>query len=391
MNTTDKNNRSWCVIIPTYNNAKTLKRVIDGVLEYTSDIFIINDGSTDETSEILKNYLQINLINLPENKGKGNALQVGFQTALQHQFDYAITIDSDGQHYPDDIPVFLEELNATNEPILLIGSRNMTHESVPKKSSFGNRFSNFWFWFETGIKLTDTQSGYRAYPLKKLPKRFFTTKFEFEIEVIVRTAWKNISVKNVPIQVLYDPNERVSHFRPFRDFTRISILNTVLVLITLLYIKPRNLFKKLKKKSFKQFIKEDILQTNDSKEVKAFSIALGVFIGIIPVWGFQTFLSIFLAAVLKGNKALSFLGSNISIPPMIPFIVWGSLQIGGLLIPGAMPLTIDFEHISWQALQAHLLQYLVGSLILATFTSVILGIAVYMLLSYHHRKSTKNV
>lgn len=391
MNTTDKNNRSWCVIIPTYNNAKTLQRVIDGVLEYTSHIFIINDGSTDETPEILKNYLQINLINLPENKGKGNALQVGFQTALQHQFDYAITIDSDGQHYPDDIPVFLEELNATNEPILLIGSRNMTHESVPKKSSFGNRFSNFWFWFETGIKLSDTQSGYRAYPLKKLPKRFFTTKFEFEIEVIVRTAWKNISVKNVPIQVLYDPNERVSHFRPFRDFTRISILNTVLVLITLLYIKPRNLFKKLKKKSFKQFIKEDILQTNDSKEVKALSIALGVFIGIIPVWGFQTFLSIFLAAVLKGNKALSFLGSNISIPPMIPFIVWGSLQIGGLLIPGAMPLTIDFEHISWQALQAHLLQYLVGSLILATFTSVILGIAVYMLLSYYQRKSIKNV
>lgn len=386
-----KNNKSWCVIIPTYNNAKTLKRVIDGVLEYTSHIFIINDGSTDETPEILKNYPQVYLINLPVNKGKGYALQTGFKIALQERFDYAITIDSDGQHYPDDIPVFLEELNATNEPILLIGSRNMTHESVPKKSSFGNRFSNFWFWFETGIKLTDTQSGYRAYPLKKLPKRFFTTKFEFEVEVIVRTAWKNISVKNVPIQVLYDPNERVSHFRPFRDFTRISILNTVLVLITLLYIKPRNLFKKLKKKSFKQFIKEDILQTNDSKEVKAFSIALGVFIGIIPVWGFQTFLSIFLAAVLKGNKALSFLGSNISIPPMIPFIVWGSLQIGGLLIPGAMPLTIDFEHISWQALQAHLLQYLVGSLILATFTSVILGIAVYMLLSYYQRKSIKNV
>ena len=391
MNTTDKNNPSWCVIIPTYNNAKTLQRVIDGVLEYTSHIFIINDGSTDETPEILKNYPQVYLINLPVNKGKGYALQTGFKIALQERFDYAITIDSDGQHYPDDIPVFLEELNATNEPILLIGSRNMTHESVPKKSSFGNRFSNFWFWFETGIKLTDTQSGYRAYPLKKLPKRFFTTKFEFEIEVIVRTAWKNISVKNVPIQVLYDPNERVSHFRPFRDFTRISILNTVLVLITLLYIKPSNLFKKLKKKSFKQFIKEDILQTNDSKEVKAFSIALGVFIGIIPVWGFQTFLSIFLAAVLKGNKALSFLGSNISIPPMIPFIVWGSLQIGGLLIPGAMPLTIDFEHISWQALQAHLLQYLVGSLILATFTSVILGIAVYMLLSYYQRKSIKNV
>lgn len=248
-----QNNKTWCVIIPTYNNAKTLKRVVDGVLNYTNHIFIVNDGSTDETADILENYKQLYILNVPQNKGKGNALQIGFKKALSLNYDYALTIDSDGQHYPTDIPVFLEELNATTEPILLIGSRNMTHESVPKKSSFGNRFSNFWFQFETGIKLTDTQSGYRLYPLKHFPKRFFTNKFEFEIEVIVRTAWKNISIKNVPIQVLYDPNERISHFRPFRDFTRISILNTVLVLITLLYIKPRNILLKFKKKVLRRF------------------------------------------------------------------------------------------------------------------------------------------
>src|SRR5690606_40073815 len=115
-------------------------------------------------------------------------------------------------------------------------------------------------------------------------------KFDVKSEVIKRNGVKNISVKNVPIHIFYDPNKLVAHFRPFRDFNRIRILNTVFVLITLLYIKPRNLFKKLKKKSFKQFIKEDILQTNDSKEVKAVSIALGVFIGIIRVGGFQTFL-----------------------------------------------------------------------------------------------------
>lgn len=391
MNKPIENNKSWCVIIPTYNNAKTLKRVIEGVLNYTNHVFIINDGSTDATLQILQNYQQLHVIHLAENKGKGNALQTGFKVAIKHGFDYALTIDSDGQHYPDDIPVFLEELNKTSEPLLLIGSRNMTHESVPKKSSFGNRFSNFWFWFETGIKLSDTQSGYRLYPLKKIPKRFFTSKFEFEIEVIVRTAWKNVTVKNVPIRVLYDPNERVSHFRPFRDFTRISVLNTVLVVITLLYIKPRNLFKKFKKKSFKQFIKEDVLQTTDSKEVKALSIALGVFIGIVPVWGFQTFLSIFLAAVFKWNKSLSFLGSNISIPPLIPFIVLGSLKIGSFIIPADQPLILDFDHISFESLQTHLLQYIVGSVILATFMSIILGITIYFILNYYQRKRIKNV
>lgn len=391
MNKPIENNKSWCVIIPTYNNAKTLKRVIEGVLNYTNHVFIINDGSTDATLQILQNYQQLHVIHLAENKGKGNALQTGFKVAIKHGFDYALTIDSDGQHYPDDIPVFLEELNKTSEPLLLIGSRNMTHESVPKKSSFGNRFSNFWFWFETGIKLSDTQSGYRLYPLKKIPKRFFTSKFEFEIEVIVRTAWKNVTVKNVPIRVLYDPSERVSHFRPFRDFTRISVLNTVLVVITLLYIKPRNLFKKFKKKSFKQFIKEDVLQTTDSKEVKALSIALGVFIGIVPVWGFQTFLSIFLAAVFKWNKSLSFLGSNISIPPLIPFIVLGSLKIGSFIIPADQPLILDFDNISFESLQTHLLQYIVGSVILATFMSIILGITIYFILNYYQRKRIKNV
>jgi glycosyltransferase involved in cell wall biosynthesis len=236
-----------CVIIPTYNNPKTLQRVINSVLQYTSDIIIVNDGSTDNTPQILEEYSNLIQIHHSKNCGKGLALRNGFKKALELDYKYAITIDSDGQHFPSDIPVFLTALEMDPEA-LFIGSRNMVQEGVPKKSSFGNKFSNFWFWFETGNKLQDTQSGFRLYPLWKMPADYYTNKFEFEIEVIVRAAWKGIPVKNIPIQVLYDPNERVSHFRPFQDFTRISILNTVLVLITLIYIKPRDLVKKLKKK-----------------------------------------------------------------------------------------------------------------------------------------------
>ncbi len=238
-----------CVLIPTYNNAKTLRRVLDGVLLFTQHIIVVNDGATDETSSILSEYNQLNIISLPQNKGKGNALKIGFRRALELGYDYALTIDSDGQHYPDDIPVFINELEKHNAPILLVGSRNMNQDNIPKKSSFGHKFSNFWFHFETGVQLTDTQSGYRLYPLKHLPKKYFSEKFEFEIEILVRTSWKGVLLKNVPIKVLYDPAERVSHFRPFQDFMRISILNTVLVFITLLYIKPRNFFRNLKKKA----------------------------------------------------------------------------------------------------------------------------------------------
>lgn len=237
-----------CIIIPTYNNAATLKRVIDASLQLTNHILVINDGSTDSTTSILAEYAlkdKIRLFTFDQNRGKGSALKLGFKKALQIGYRYAITIDSDGQHFPQDIPVFIDEISK-NGPALLIGSRNMKHETVPTKSSFGNRFSNFWFWFETGIKLTDTQCGFRLYPLNEISKiRFYTGKFEFEIEVPVKAAWRSIPVRNVPVNVLYDPTERVSHFRPFWDFARISVLNTWLVSVAILYIKPRNFVRSL--------------------------------------------------------------------------------------------------------------------------------------------------
>ncbi|OCK52152.1 glycosyltransferase [Chryseobacterium sp. CBo1] len=371
--------RKICVLIPTYNNEKTLKRVIDGVLDYTENIIVVNDGSTDSTSEILKHYTQINVLNLPENKGKGNGLKTGFRKAKELGFDYAITIDSDGQHYPDDIPVFVEAMVDENEDVLLIGNRNMSQDGIPKKSSFGNRFSNFWFWFETGIKLEDTQSGYRLYPLHKIPKKYFTPKFEFEIEIIVRTAWRHVPVKNVPIKVLYDPAERVSHFRPFKDFTRISILNTILVTITLLYIIPRNFVNNFKKKSFKRFIKEDVLESEGTNRIKAFSIALGVFIGFSPFWGFHTLLVISLAVLFKLNKVLAFVASNVSLPPFIPFIIVASLFLGSPFVSG----NSDFLNQEWNfdLVKNNILQYVVGSLILASTMSVITGIVTFLFLN----------
>jgi glycosyltransferase involved in cell wall biosynthesis len=294
---------SFCVIVPTYNNHKTLKKVLDSVLDFTPNVIIVNDGSTDSTQEILKSYSGLTQIHHPKNLGKGRALRNGFRKAIEMKFEYAITIDSDGQHFASDIPNFIAEIQ--NEPnSLLIGSRNMTQENVPKKSSFGNKFSNFWFKFETGIKLEDTQSGFRLYPLQLIPKQFYTNKFEFEIEVIVRSAWKGITVKNIPIQVLYDPAERVSHFRPFRDFTRISILNTVLVTNALLYIKPRDFFRRAKKKGFKKFFLEDILESKDSNFKKSAAIALGVLSVFLHFGVFRPFCFLLLPLYLSSIRSL---------------------------------------------------------------------------------------
>lgn len=373
------NRNAICVIIPTYNNHKTLKRVIDSVLLYATNIIVVNDGSTDETLTILENYPQLVQINFPKNSGKGMALRKGFEKAIHLGYEFAITIDSDGQHFASDIPLFISEIS-NDDSILLIGSRNMMQEGIPKKSSFGNKFSNFWFWFETGNRLEDTQSGFRLYPLKHIPANYFTTKFEFEIEVIVRSAWKGIQVKNIPIKVLYDPAERVSHFRPFRDFTRISILNTVLVFIALFYIKPRDFFTRIKTKGIRRFFLENILESNDSNARKSFSIALGVFIGISPFWGLQTIIVLFLAVLFNLNKAISFAFSNVSFPPFIPFIIYGSLKIGGIFIQSTKPLIFD-SSMTFSDVQVNIGQYLVGSFILATIMSILFGLSGYILLT----------
>jgi len=240
-----------CVLLPTYNNSKTLESVIKDVLQFTDDVCLVNDGSTDNTPEILSKFPQIKVLNYQPNQGKGWALRQGFLFAENHGYNYAISMDTDGQHYAEDLPILLHALEH-NPNTIVIGARNMNQENVPVKSNFGRRFSNFWFRFETGIDAPDTQSGYRLYPLKQLNAiRFFTKKFEFEVEVIVRGAWSGLDVLSVPVKVYYPPaNERVSHFRPLRDFSRISVLNTCLVMCLFFWILPRNLFRWIKKKTF---------------------------------------------------------------------------------------------------------------------------------------------
>lgn len=240
-----------CILIPTYNNHSTLQRVVYETLVYTTNVIIINDGSTDGTEAILEGFSGVEVINLPENKGKGNALKVGFKKAEALGYHYAITMDSDGQHFPDDLSVFLEALDERmpgDQELLLIGSRKMDDPSVPDKSTVGNRLSTFWYWVETGIELTDTQCGYRLYPLRCVNSlRLQTTRFELEIEVIVKAAWEGVNVINRPVKVLYDPTERVTHFRPFQDVARITLLNIWFVAMALFYVAPRNVLRSFRK------------------------------------------------------------------------------------------------------------------------------------------------
>lgn len=381
-----------CVIIPTYNNAATLASVISDVAEYTDHIIVVNDGSTDETLEVVQNFAWVQLVSYPNNRGKGRALRTAFQYAVLHHYEYAITIDSDGQHFAKDLPVFMEQLKDTKDAII-IGSRNMDQASVPGKSSFGHKFSNFWFRVETGINCPDTQSGYRLYPLLLLKDIYFITrKYEFEIEVLVRAAWKGVKVISVPVSVYYPPKEeRVSHFRPFRDFTRISVLNTVLVLITFFYIKPRDFFRSLsEKKKLKQLLYNELYSPHQTAQLKACSIAFGVFMGIVPIWGFQLVVAIFLAIIWKLNKLLVILAANISIPPMIPLIIFASYKAGAPWM-GDHAGALKFDRsISVSSIQQNLQQYIFGSITLAVLAGLAAGLFTFILLKLFRSKTIPN-
>lgn len=229
-----------CVIIPTYNNAGTIDQVIRSVADYCDDIFVVCDGPTDGTEGLVRQCATpVQVIAYQPNKGKGTALITGFREALKRGFRYAITLDSDGQHYASDIPAFAEAI-AQHPDALIIGSRGLKHDNMPQKSTFANKFSNFWFMVQTGKKLPDTQTGFRLYPLRKMGKmRLITSRYEAELELLVRSAWRNIPIIPIPINVYYPPQEeRVSFFRPGKDFTRISILNTFFCFAAILYGYP---------------------------------------------------------------------------------------------------------------------------------------------------------
>ena len=378
-----------CVVIPTYNNEKSLAGVIADVAEYTDHIIVVNDGSSDDTKKIIDSFSFVQQISYEKNVGKGWALRKAFAYAQEKGYKYAITIDSDGQHFAKDLPAFIEKLEDENNAII-IGARNMDQASVPGGSSFGNKFSNFWFKLETGINCPDTQSGYRLYPLDPLKQmHFFTRKYEFEIEVLVRAAWKGVDVVAVPVTVYYAPKEiRVSHFRPYKDFFRISVLNTILVLITFLYIKPRNFFHSLFiKKNLRQKFNEHLFNANHSDQLKAMSVAFGVFMGILPIWGFQLVVAIFLAILLKLNKPLVIIAANISIPPMIPVIVFLSYKMGAFWM-GAHAMQLDFsKSISLSSIKQNLQQYIYGSISLAIIAGLAFGLLTFGLLKLFNRKS----
>ena len=196
----------------------------------------------------------------------------------------------------------------------------------------------------------------------------FTGGYEFELEILVYSAWKGVKVANIPVSVSYPP-DRVSHFKPLRDFARISILNTILVAICFFWRWPASFFRKLTWTNVKSFIDRNIIHSPESNARIASSVMLGCFMGILPIWGYQMVCAFALAHLLKLNKVIVLVASNISLPPLIPFIIFGSYWLGCTVL--GQPMIFSMDNFSLEVAGTVLLQYILGAVLLAALVSAV--------------------
>lgn len=229
----------WCGI-PVYNNAGTIADVVTRCRRQIADVVVVDDGSTDADLRELLKPLDVHVVRHPKNLGKGAALLTAFDFAAERGGRYMVTLDGDGQHFPEDIPEFVSRLSPET---ILIGSRREVIGNMPHSSRFGREFSDFWICIESGAVVSDTQSGFRAYPLGAIRELELQSRhYNLEVEVVTRAVWAGLKIGSVPIRVRYlEGTERVSSFRPVADNARISGMHTRLVLRQLMPVPHRRL------------------------------------------------------------------------------------------------------------------------------------------------------
>ncbi len=214
----------YAVVIPAYNEAATIREVVQGALRHAKQVWVVDDGSTDGTAQALDG-LPINLIRNGSNQGKAASLWSAFHAAMEAGAQAFVTLDGDGQHSPGDIPRLVAA--AQQHPdCLIIGARQRHWRRGPFWRLAANQLADFWVSWAAGYSIQDTQSGFRVYPTRLLQearvKHDKTHSFVFESEVLIEGARVEFQSIPVPIESASRKASRPSHFRPVLDILRIT-------------------------------------------------------------------------------------------------------------------------------------------------------------------------
>jgi len=380
------------LLIPVYNHGLTLRAVVEGCLREGHEVVVVDDGSTDGSLETVAD-LPITRHLLPVNRGKGAAIQAGAAIAAKLGFDAIITLDADGQHDPADARRLLEAALPA-WPAIVLGARRMDALNVPSSSRFGMAFSNFWVRLECGKTLPDTQSGYRLYPTSLLTSGgFLSRRYTFEIEALVRGSWAGLPILSTPVSVYYAPgNERISHFRKFRDNLRLSVLHTWLVTRSLIPWPHRRITPPPPKEKGASILAHPIhflrrlSQEHTDPGELATAVWVGVFVGSLPIVPFGLLAIIYICHRLRLNKLAGTGASNICVFPFVPLLC---IEVGHFLLHGRLwtnftrqGLVSEIHHRLWE--------WLLGSLVLGPALGGAVALLVYGLIKALRSRHRKN-
>lgn len=378
-NLIDKN-QIWCAI-PVYNNRDTIKDVAIKCVSILNNVVVVDDGSTDANVSLLLSDLNVVVLKHAKNSGKGQAILTAARYIQKQDGNYMITVDADGQHNPEDINKFIP-LILENKHSLIIGCRNFDTGNVPGKSRFGRKLANFWLRVETGLTIDDCQSGFRAYPVKYINQMDFRGRhYDFEAEVLAKTAWAGLELKTVPVDVYYPkPEERGSHFKPFGDNFRLSLIHSMLVGRHLLPVSHKRLVKK-EKSDYKdllfhpgKFLKVLLLEHASPGEL-AMSAAVGIFLAVLPLLFVHTIVIVYFCVRLRLNKVLAVNVQHICMPPFVPVLC---IELGHYIRHGYWLTEASMETVFAQ-FSHRLIEWGLGSLIIAPIGAVLAGTFVFLL------------
>ena len=366
--------------MPVFNNKNTVKDVALACRKYFPDVFVVDDGSTDCDVKALFCDTGIEVLQHKKNQGKGRAITTALAYAHTQRAAYLITIDADGQHEPSDIEKFLPLLQK-GEPVIVVGKRDFNVPNVPGRSKFGRDFSNFWFKVETGYDLSDSQSGFRAYPVEYIHRLHLTGfYYDFEAEVLAKAAWSGIKFKEVPIKVWYPPqNERVTNFRPVTDNLRFTLMHIRLIARRLLPLPHKRFVEPTQEKFDIKEIRQPmellrkLLKENATPLGLAVSGAMGVFIGALPLFSTHTIVIVYVAVRLHLNKVMALVTQNVCMPLVVPILC---IELGHYALNKKLLTQFSFQT-AFKELPLRAYEWFLGSLVIGPLLAIICGAAIY--------------
>lgn len=373
--------RLWCAI-PVYNNRATLRAVVERCLEMLpGHVVVVDDGSTDASASDLLSGLDVVILKHETNRGKGAAILTASRYVEEQGGVHMITLDADAQHDPRDIRRFIPPL-MQDDDVLLVGARDFSDDNpnIPPKSRFGRRFANFWLRIEAGVAVSDSQSGFRSYPVRHMNRLGFRGRgFDLEAEVLTRAAWAGIEIKDVEISVWYPPaGERVTHFRPGRDNFMLTHRHIMLILRRLVPWPHKKLVSR-ERVDYKLLlhparVMRTLLKEHSTPGGLAVAAGVGVFLGAVPLLFMHSLVILYVATRLNLNKLMALNTQHLCMPPLVPALC---IELGYYLRNGVLLTELSFETVFVQ-FGHRLLEWLIGSLILGPLLALIVGFIVYL-------------